>query len=402
MAIDLIHDEGRLVADLNSQVGANVRELTEGDTNVAFNVWGRSGWSTGTIKLGVVIPDDGAGSNRPIAGVFHLTNEENAEQDSGTLIVGKWYMIASAIGGSDSFLNVGASSNAQGVIFQATGTTPSVWASSTSLVTTTPPLDHDISATDLETALNASRLGSDHDMQFVVSGSSGGPWFITCSKPENFELKAVVSSLFPGSVATFNPSGALGSSTVKPSFALSLSQTSLAETSSFSSITAGSASANDAISGVLNTTPAVWDIGITGMPYAGTLSIDVENDGGTQNEATQVPFNVTAEALQSALESLSTVGSGNVSVEAIQSGPITYAWQLVFDASLGQVELTVNDTAIIFGEGKSCELDLDGTNLKAAISGRDQRTVRMELETTNSGTITTRFLAPVTILNDSL
>lgn len=49
-----------------------------------------------------------------------------ARQTSGLLIVGQVYKIVNFITG-DNFLNVGASSNATGIIFTATGTTPTAW-----------------------------------------------------------------------------------------------------------------------------------------------------------------------------------------------------------------------------------------------------------------------------------
>ena len=54
-------------------------------------------------------------------------------QTSGTLIVGKRYRIASYVAG-DNFTNVGAASNATGVEFVATATTPTTWTNASSLV----------------------------------------------------------------------------------------------------------------------------------------------------------------------------------------------------------------------------------------------------------------------------
>lgn len=54
-------------------------------------------------------------------------------QTSGTLIVGKRYRIASYVAGDD-FTNVGAASNATGVEFVATATTPTTWTNASSLV----------------------------------------------------------------------------------------------------------------------------------------------------------------------------------------------------------------------------------------------------------------------------
>lgn len=56
-----------------------------------------------------------------------------AAQTSGNLIVGKQYRIATFQAGDD-FTNVGAASNASGVVFTATGTTPTTWSNSSSLV----------------------------------------------------------------------------------------------------------------------------------------------------------------------------------------------------------------------------------------------------------------------------
>jgi hypothetical protein len=54
-------------------------------------------------------------------------------QTSGTLTIGKRYRINTFVTG-DSFTNVGAASNASGVEFIATGTTPTTWTNSSSLV----------------------------------------------------------------------------------------------------------------------------------------------------------------------------------------------------------------------------------------------------------------------------
>lgn len=51
---------------------------------------------------------------------------------SGTLTIGKRYIIDTFVAG-DNFTNVGASSNASGVSFVATGTTPTTWTNSSSL-----------------------------------------------------------------------------------------------------------------------------------------------------------------------------------------------------------------------------------------------------------------------------
>jgi hypothetical protein len=56
----------------------------------------------------------------------------NGSFTSGTLTVGKVYTITTYQSGDD-FTNVGASSNANGVVFTATGTTPTTWTNSSTL-----------------------------------------------------------------------------------------------------------------------------------------------------------------------------------------------------------------------------------------------------------------------------
>lgn len=59
---------------------------------------------------------------------------------SGTIVIGKKYLIKTYVA-SDVFMNVGAASNATGVIFIATGTTPTTWTSSSQLVALGDVLD---------------------------------------------------------------------------------------------------------------------------------------------------------------------------------------------------------------------------------------------------------------------
>ena len=59
---------------------------------------------------------------------------------SGTLVIGTVYTITTFVAG-DSFTNVGATANATGNIFVATGTTPTTWTNGSTLTATVPPLN---------------------------------------------------------------------------------------------------------------------------------------------------------------------------------------------------------------------------------------------------------------------
>ena len=64
--------------------------------------------------------------------LFTLTLEGGAESTSGSLVEGKMYLIVSFETGDD-FTNVGASDNETGVVFKATGTTPTTWTNGSKL-----------------------------------------------------------------------------------------------------------------------------------------------------------------------------------------------------------------------------------------------------------------------------
>ena len=55
-----------------------------------------------------------------------------AAATSGALIVGQSYVITTFVAGDD-FTNVGAASNASGVVFTATGTTPTTWTNASTV-----------------------------------------------------------------------------------------------------------------------------------------------------------------------------------------------------------------------------------------------------------------------------
>jgi len=64
---------------------------------------------------------------------FRKVNEDGAEITSGTLESGSEYLIKE-YKGSDVFTNIGADDNKTGVIFTASGTTPTTWTGGSILV----------------------------------------------------------------------------------------------------------------------------------------------------------------------------------------------------------------------------------------------------------------------------
>lgn len=120
--------------------------------------------SDATVRIGL-----GAIDQMPTTGTFVLG--PIAAQTVGPLISGKRYLITNFVAG-DSFLNVGATVNATGNMFTATGTTPTTWTNGSALQEITADLDIDATYAEVQTALNATAgitaLGG-----VTVTGSAG-------------------------------------------------------------------------------------------------------------------------------------------------------------------------------------------------------------------------------------
>ncbi len=99
----------------------------------------------GTFRAAIGLP-----VQPPIAGTFFVGY---GTQTSGTITSGKRYELVDFIAGDD-FTNVGAGSNADGVVFVATGTTPTTWTNSSVVSEITTDLPYNIGAVAFAAALN--------------------------------------------------------------------------------------------------------------------------------------------------------------------------------------------------------------------------------------------------------
>lgn len=155
-----------------------------------------SGSATVTPWLGI-----GGPGAEPNGGTFRLGVSSST---SGTITSGKAYLISTYVAGDD-FANVGAASNATGVVFTASGTTPTDWSNGSTLVEVTAAVDYNVTAAALQTALNAT----------AAIGANG----VTVTKPtaaaiyavlwntvgaKSLLLASVVSALTPDSSAVIS------------------------------------------------------------------------------------------------------------------------------------------------------------------------------------------------------
>lgn len=155
-------------------------------------------------------------------------------QTSGTLTIGRRYYIKSFVAG-DSFTNIGAGSNATGVSFTATGTTPTTWTNSSQLVPL-GLLDKPVVQPALATADQLGRFsrlivggltvpGSDHGNTVTIYGNTSTDGAQLLGGPIVSNANDIVLDLIEQATATGTPTTKMGASagaeTYKASGALS-------------------------------------------------------------------------------------------------------------------------------------------------------------------------------------
>jgi hypothetical protein len=130
-----------MFAYLNAQLIGSQTDANAGanfDTNTIFSFPGSNGLNPFQSKIYNARLFRRALSATDVVNLMNKGIDPADEWDSptsltsGTLVIGKRYRITTFVSG-DSFTNVGAASNATGVEFVATGTTPTTWTNSSAL-----------------------------------------------------------------------------------------------------------------------------------------------------------------------------------------------------------------------------------------------------------------------------
>lgn len=142
----------------------------------------------------------GNGFLPPVAGVWFILSGINLT--AGLLTVGKRYKIVTFVA-LDVFTNVGAASNATGVVFTATGTTPTTWTHASILQECTTSLGYAPTYAQIQTALDATAwIVSAGGV--TVSGSSGFFYFTFTTAGSRSQMTGDTTNLAPLSLADFS------------------------------------------------------------------------------------------------------------------------------------------------------------------------------------------------------
>lgn len=256
---------------------AQVFPIVSPTTGRVFDPQSWSGWSS--IEAAI-----GNGFVAPVAGTWYLLS--GIDLTSGTITTGKRFKIITYVAG-DSFTNVGAASNATGVVFTATGTTPTTWTHLSVLQEVTTNLAYNAAASDVQAALNSTAfitaeggvvVTSEGDLYFFITWNLNGAQTELVGFAENL---APLSLVVPGTlidgdtnlqevqtVRVFQNAG---------TFAV-LSTDSAGASVSVSALTVGGGGSN-----------AKYRVTLSPLPYDGSFTLTIRGI-----ESALIPFNAPA------------------------------------------------------------------------------------------------------------
>jgi hypothetical protein len=316
--------------------------------------------SAATVTAAIGLPDQ-----VPLAGTFFLKVGNPAT--SGLLATFKRYQILNYVSGDD-FTNVGASSNASGVIFIPGGVldstvSPTNWSHGSSLQEITTDLNSSALVTDVGSALNATNALTVAGGVSVMSPSSGVFFVMFTLFGAQTLLGGDGSKLIPLSGVSTSRAQT-GTSSVyeiqmirllqNPYCAAVLSTPFPASGSVVTNLQTGTVSA-----------PSIQRLALTPAPYAGTFSFVL---GANTYVA---PYNASQTAMQAIVGWIATV---------TQTGQ--FQWDFAFNSIGSQTAIAVNVSGLSVPIGVSGVLLLNTIGLYQAFiaSGANILTLTLEVK----------------------
>lgn len=258
---------------------------------------------------------------------------------------------------------------------------------------TTSAIAYNASAATVETALDA--LASVVSAGGVsVAGNAGGPWTVTfASNGSRTAISGTADALSPVS-QVIGTTLQDGTASLKEIQSITLNQMPLAyqdtwgdapsPTITISELQAGNASVNE-----------IQKVELSQGVYGGSFALSYA--GATSS---MIPWNASGSDIQTALEALSTIGTGNVSV----SGDVGGAWNVTFKGTLANTNLalmTSSASGLLSPKGKIATLALNTGAIEQALGSASSISSTFEVEVTPSGSYRMTVLqTTVSILND--
>lgn len=330
-----------------------------GDSPRFFQPHDWSGWTS--LTAGIGNPGEA-----PSAGTWYLLS--GIALTSGTLATGKRYKIVAFVAG-DNFTNVGASSNATGVVFTASGTTPTTWSNSSELQEITANLDFDATAAEVQTALNNTAwITADGGVTvtgqilvFLVSWTTTGT---------NAQMTGFAGNLQPLSIVEC---GTLvdGTASLQEIQSVEVYQ----NVASFVELTTDSDPAGitiDELQAGGGGNNQKYRITLDPLPYDGSFTLTIDNGTNPVEESGFINWNSSAEDFVTVLEAMTAVVAGGV--EVIEE--TTSQWLVMFIGALANtaVDVTGDASALQVIPLKLGTLDLDTPGIALLLNGADSVT----------------------------
>lgn len=398
MALDLLFDQGNLVSSFaykasgQSPSTAPAPSVFLSDLKALrlFAPADNAAWPGAPGRVGLTIPEPGG---LPSAGVFRLRYTQ--AQTSGVVGTSKIYKIVTFVPG-DNFTNIGAASNATGVIFTASGTTPTTWTNGSTLHEVTADLSYAATAAQMQTALNAMTKPG---VTFTVTGDPAGPWSAVAGTTTVLSAFVVEeSNLYPqsnGFVRRVQQGDGLNK---YEQIRVSLKQAALTLTASFTTITAGAADISPLQAGVVSPAAnAIHSIGLTSYPYGGFFTLTYST--GATGTLTTIPIAIgsTAATVQAAI--ITAVGGSGTAI-VVQVRPNYYRVEYVGTKAATVITVpTMTISGVTFASGRSVSLDLGTVNMVEYLEGQASATAILEIEMDGPDTM---LHVPMLIVNDGL
>lgn len=287
---DLSSNADKLIADPTYGTAiplaiANVLQIAVPTGSRTFTPQSWAGWGDPKVSLG-------NGPIPPVAGVWYLLSD--IPLTSGTVTTSKRFKIITFVSGDD-FTNIGAASNATGIVFTATNTTPTTWTHGSELQEITADLPYNATATQVQTALNNTAFITAHGGVAVTDDVF---YFVTWNLVgDRASLVGFAGELAPLSiieVSTLEDGSTITEVQIirviqnAASFVV-CSTDSDAATVNVDEVQTGGAGLN-----------AKYRITLTADPYDGAFSLVVQG-----LESAMVQYNASEDELQTALEAIS-------------------------------------------------------------------------------------------------
>lgn len=311
----------------------------------------------------------GRGFATPVAGTFRIRT--GVAMTSGTVTNGKTFKIVNFVAG-DSFTNIGAASNATGVYFTATGTTPTTWSNGSELQECTTPISFDASAATIQTAVNAMALVTAAGSVVVSQIASGYFSFTWNNAGSRTEMVGDPENLAPLSITDF---GTLvdGSTQLAEVQSLRIVQSPVALATLSDALVDGEANVDVVTVGGGGANHKIR-VSIDSQVYDGqwTITIDSEESGF-------ISFDADSDEVTAALEAMTAVGSGNVEVTEEQQGQ----WLIMFvsaHANENMGTITTDSSGLLSLIGFSGTLRFDNAAVELLLAGEDEVTGSFEIQ----------------------